>query len=137
MINDISDATKKRYQSFGIKGITKRFRMACLAGRLDTIHYLLTSRELAQNVDIHTGDDFALRTACKKGYLEIVIYLSESPELIDHADIAVYNQIGFRQALANGHVDVVRYLEQCKARREMAAQDARDLLTRLRSNLTE
>jgi ankyrin repeat protein len=135
MIKDISIDAKKRYQSFGIKGNTKRFKMACLAGRLDIMHYLLTSLELAKNVDIHTADDFALRIACKKGFLEIVTYLLESPELMEHADIAVYNGIVFKHARENGHLDVVHYLEQCHMRRQLALHGTNNLLSRLRSGL--
>ncbi len=110
MIQEISQKTKEKYQSFGIKGITKRFRLACLSGRLDIMHYMLTSSDLEQNVDIHTADDFAFRIACKKGYLEIVQYLVESPELKEHANIHVYKDIAFRQSLENGHSNVFNYL---------------------------
>jgi hypothetical protein len=106
MNQEISQKTKDKYQSFGIKGLTKRFRLACLSGRLDIMHYMLTSNELKQNIDIHTGEDFALRMACKKGYLEVAQYLLESPELKEHADIHVYKDIAFRQASENGHSDI-------------------------------
>lgn len=110
MIQEISQKTKNKYQSFGINGITKRFRLACLSGRLDIIHYLLTSNELKQNVDIHTGDDFAFRMACKKGYLEVVQYLVESSELKEHANIHIYKDIAFKQSYENGHSDIFKYL---------------------------
>lgn len=115
----MKEETKKKYQSFGIKGITKRFRMACQANRLDIVHYLLTSNELKQNVDIHTGDDYAFRMACKKGHLELVKYLLECPDLKEHANMHVYNDIGFKQANENGHYDVVNYLLKFKLDKEL------------------
>jgi ankyrin repeat protein len=119
MTQEINQKTKDKYQSFGIKGITKRFRLACLSGRLDIIHYLLTSSDLKQNVNIHIGDDFAFRIACKKGYLDVVKYLVESPELKEHADIHVYKDIGFRQALENNHLEIVKYLLKFKLEEEL------------------
>lgn len=110
MIQEINQNTKNKYKSFGIKGLTKRFRMACLSGRLDIMHYMLTSSDLAQNVDINTGDDFAFRIACKKGYLEVVQYLLESSELKEHANIHVYKDIAFRQSYENGHSNICNYL---------------------------
>lgn len=110
MIAKIGQKTKEKYQSFGIKGLTKRFRLACLSGRLDIIHYMLTSNDLKQNIDIHTGDDFAFRMACKKGYVEVAKYLLESVELKEHANINIYKDIVFRQAAENRHSEIFKYL---------------------------
>jgi ankyrin repeat protein len=126
MNQEISQKTKDKYQSFGIKGLTKRFRLACLSGRLDIMHYMLTSNELKQNIDIHTGEDFALRMACKKGYLEVAQYLLESPELKEHADIHVYKDIAFRQASENGHSDIYKYLLKFKLEEELEINEIKN-----------
>ena len=125
MIQEISQKTKDKYQFFGINGLTKRFRLACLSGRLDIIHYLLTSTDLKQNVDIHTGDDFAFRMACKKGYLEVVQYLVESPELKEHANIHVYKDIGFRQSMENGYSNIFNYLLKFKLDEDLKVNEAK------------
>jgi ankyrin repeat protein len=110
MIQEINQKTKEKYQSFGMKGLNKRFRLACLSGRLDIIHYMLTSNDLKQNVDIHTGDDFAFRMACKKGYVDVAKYLLESVELKEHASINIYKDIVFRQSVENRHSEIFKYL---------------------------
>ena len=126
MIQDINQKTKDKYQSFGIKGLTKRFRLACLSGHLDIMHYMLTSSDLKQNIDIHTGEDFAFRMACKKGYLEVVQYLLESPELKEHADLHVYKDIAFRQASENGHSDIYKYLLKFKLDEELETNETKN-----------
>jgi ankyrin repeat protein len=110
MIKELRQTTKDKYLSFGMKGLNKRFKMACLSGQLSIIHYMLTSDELKENVDIHYADDLAFRMACKKGYFEVVQYLVESPELKEHANIHIYKDIAFRQSEANGHTDIFNYL---------------------------
>lgn len=111
--------TINKYKSFGLKGLTKRFKMACLSGNLDIISYMLTSKDLKENIDIHTADDFAFRMACKRGYLNIVQYLLSSPELVEYADIHVYKNIAFRQAQENGHNEIVKYLLSFKLEAEL------------------
>lgn len=114
--------TINKYKSFGIKGLTKRFKMACLSGNLDIISYLITSKDLKENVNIHVADDFAFRMACKRGYLNIVQYLLSSPDLTDHADVHVFKDIAFRQAEANGHFEIVKYLLSFKLDNELEVQ---------------
>jgi hypothetical protein len=100
--------------------------LACLSGRLDIIHYMLTSPELKQNVDIHSGDDFAFRMACKRGYLELVQYLLESPELKEHANIHVYKDIAFRQSAENGHYNISSYLLKFQLDEELATKEIKN-----------
>lgn len=95
-------------------------------------HYMLTSNELKQNIDIHTGDDFAFRMACKKGYLELAKYLLESLDLKEHADLHVYKDIAFRQAQENGHLDILEYLLKFKSNKEIAINESTKLLMKLR-----
>jgi len=78
-------------------------------GELDKIKYLLTSKEIPNNVDISYNDYNALRNACKYGHLEIVKYLLTSPDLKQHSDIHVDQDGPFILACYSGNVELVRY----------------------------
>ena len=65
----------------------------------------LTMEVIKRGVNIHIGNDHALRWASYKGYLDIVKYLVKNG-----ADIHANNDEALKWAIDNGHTEVVRYL---------------------------
>jgi len=58
-----------------------------------------------QGINIHAGDDYALRLAAYKGYLNVVKYL-----IGQGADIHACNDDPLIRASENGHLEVIKYL---------------------------
>ncbi len=91
------------------------FRSACETGQLETIKFLLNSKELKTNAQINSvsndkQDSFSgLTKACQQNHLEVVKYLLESTELTTNANIKERNYVCFQVACRRGHTNIVRY----------------------------
>lgn len=100
----------EKYSYLNQLGINQSFVDACTNGHLDEVKYLLHSKEIKYNADIHYEEDWAFRNACYQGNLHIVKYLLASPELIEHADIHAQKDLGLILACENGHFNIVKYM---------------------------
>ncbi len=78
--------------------------------QISLVRYLLTSKDLPRNANIHAGYDGALRWACAYGHLDLVKYLLTSEELIEHADIHAEDEEALAWACADGCWPIIRYL---------------------------
>jgi len=56
-------------------------------------------------VDIHAGNDCALRWSCENGHLEVAQWLHSQG-----ADIRVWNDCAFRWSCVKGHLEVAQWL---------------------------
>jgi ankyrin repeat protein len=98
------------YKYLNQLGINKCFADACKNGNLEEAKYLLLSKEIKHNADIHYGEDFGFRDACYEGHFHIVQYLLTSPELKELADIHAQGDLGLILACEKGRFDIVKYL---------------------------
>ncbi len=83
---------------------------ACLNDNIDEIKYLLTSKDIKLNANIHADEDFLLRTACRSGNLELIKYYLTSPELKEHANIHAKSNNVFNFACYSNQLDILRYI---------------------------
>lgn len=90
--------------------LTKGFEYVCYNGHLDVIRFLLTSKKLPQNADIHHDDDYALTLSAYNGHLDVVRYLLTSKELKEHANIHARENSPLIWAAEANHLHVVEYL---------------------------
>lgn len=108
-LNKIED--REDYQDL----VNYAFRSACETGQLETIKFLLNSKELKTNAQINSlsndkQDSFSgLTKACQQNHLEVVRYLLESTELITHANLQERNYVCFQVASRRGHTNIVKY----------------------------
>jgi ankyrin repeat protein len=70
------------------------------AGYLDVVKYLVE-----RGVDIHSGNEYALRWGSHNGHLSVVKYLVEQG-----ANIHVKNDSALNWARNNSHIEVANYL---------------------------
>lgn len=68
---------------------------------------------VAEGVDIHAGNDYAILWSAKDNHIEILKYLSEQG-----ADIHVWNDFALLLSEENGHEEVVKYLVEHGAVRQ-------------------
>lgn len=69
--------------------LNKRFVFACSTGNIKNVMKLLTSPDVKDHADIHTGGDWGFKnagfhSACANHRLEVIQYLLTSPDLQDH-----------------------------------------------------
>ncbi len=105
-MSELTSVLKLQFQNYNQEKLNDAFIVACKDGDLDIIRYLLTSDDLAKNVNINTG----FRMACEYGHLPIVKYLLTSKELKNHADIHTNDDGAYQWTCRHGDVEVVRYL---------------------------
>jgi len=106
----ISPEDKQNYQSMTQNELNEGFILACRAGDLDIVKYLLTCSDLKEHADIHAQDDEGFREACWSGHLEVVKYLLTSQDLAEHADIHAQQDSGFLNACYNKNFHILDYL---------------------------
>jgi hypothetical protein len=99
-----------KYKAQIIKPFEERFIKSCVDGDLNEIKYLLHSKELQFNVDIHAQNDGGFLLACSNGHLDIVKYFLTSPELKTHTNIKTNDNMGFLNACWRNKLNVVKYL---------------------------
>jgi ankyrin repeat protein len=92
----VNERTKEMTKEMSLE---QRLIYACENGDLDKVKQLIK-----QGVDIHAGDDYALRLAAN-GHFDVIKYLVEHGANI-HAD----NDRALQVAAGNGHHKVVNYL---------------------------
>jgi hypothetical protein len=99
-----------KYKKQILKPFEDRFTNACIEGDLDEVKYLVNSKELQFNVDIHLQNDGGFLLACSNGNLDIVKYMLTSPELKSHINIGTNDNMGFLNACFRNKMNVVAYL---------------------------
>lgn len=100
----------KEFNNYSQQEVNSLFSKACTDDDQALVKYLLTSKEMKYNADIHHSDDYALRTACRKGNLELVRYYLTSFDLTEHANIDVKNNYPFNIACSMDYLELVEYL---------------------------
>lgn len=90
--------------------LTIGFENAVQSGNLKNIKFLLSSKEIVKNTDIHYENDYALSFSALNGHLETVKYLLTSKELKEHSNIHVGGNSSLRWASQANHLNVVEYL---------------------------
>lgn len=106
----ITNEEKSLYLDINESQLNDAFIDNCIIGKLEHIHYLLTSPELKINVDIHTKNDNGLFAACTRGHLNIVKYLLASSDLKEHINIHTNDDFALFKACQFNHVNIVKYL---------------------------
>lgn len=101
---------KKEFKNNNKEQSNIEFLRAVRNNNLERIKYLLTSPDIKEQADIHTGDDEALIGACANGNLEIVRYLLTSPELMERANIHANDDMALICACSAQKLEVVKYL---------------------------
>jgi ankyrin repeat protein len=118
----IQDKTSSLFKNKNGEG----FKIACACGRLEVVRYLLTSKDLKNNIDIEIDNNAGLRWACEYNQLEVVEYLLTSSELSVHANISASDNFGFIKACEEGYLDIVQLLLENKNLKQLADLNARD-----------
>lgn len=87
---------------------------ACGEGNLDTVKYLLTSKELSVHANIHARHDDGLIAACAGGYLPLVRFLLTSSQLRERANLHAKDDDAFIWACKIDNPDLlVFFLYEC------------------------
>lgn len=107
---DLNISQIKEFNNYSQQEVNSLFSKACNDDDQALIKYLLTSKEMKYNAEIHNSDDYALRTACRKGNLELVRYYLTSCDLTEHANIDVKNNYPFNIACSMDYLELVKYL---------------------------
>ena len=74
-----------------------------------------------KGVDLHTGDDAALRSSARNGHVSLVQYL-----LQNHANVHAKNDRALQISALNGHMAVVQCLVQYGADLHLGIEAAKD-----------
>lgn len=95
-------------ESYDTKGAYNNpFIIACSAGNLQSVKYLLNKFGLNNNID--KWGDYGFRWACSSGNLDLVKYLLEiRPEI----NISSNNDVAFRWACEANQLSVVKWFQQ-------------------------
>lgn len=126
----------KEFKDLGVGELYQRFRHECsFPGSLEAIQYLITSKEIKENLSFSKTDDDGIGfrilnrgfvNACAGGYLNIVQYLLTSTELSENADIGYNEHLAIRVACEFGHLELVKYLLTSHELKEHSEIHARD-----------
>lgn len=95
------------------------FKSAAFNGYLDSVKWLLERK----GVDIHTGNDYAVRQAAENGHHEVVQYLIERG-----ANVHANDDEALLQAIENDHIEVVQLLVEHGANIQAKNSDNEDAL---------
>ena len=100
--------------------LTTGFEHAAYNGQFKVVKFLLTSKKLNKNADIHHANDYALNISSFNGHLDIVKYLLTSKVLKEHADIHARQNSSLIWAAEANQLDVVEYLLESSELKENA-----------------
>ena len=100
--------------------LTTGFEHAAYNGQLEVVKFLLTSKKLDRNADIHHADDYALNLSSFNGHLNAVKYLLTSKDLKEHANIHARQNSSLIWAAEANQLDVVEYLLESSELKENA-----------------
>lgn len=98
------------YNQLSQKEIDNSFIVACQAGNLSAVKYLLCSPELPQHAQFDIFGNQALNLACHYGRLEVVTHLLEFDKKLGYIDVHHWEDLCFRNACDQQHYDVVEFL---------------------------
>ncbi len=100
-------ALAKKDLKFLYHELDEAFTIACKMGYLQSIKFILTSKDLDHHAFIHAKNGEALELACENGCLDVVKYLLTSRELNQNAYLSAS---AFTDACSMDQVEVIKYL---------------------------
>jgi hypothetical protein len=81
----------EKYKVYSPYELTNALFSLCEEGDLESVKYVLTSKELEYHANIGGFDNAALSNACENGHLDIVKYLLTSTDLKENANINAHS----------------------------------------------
>lgn len=100
--------------------LTSGFEYACYSGHLDVIKFLLTSKKLSKNANLHHDKEYPLTLSAYNGHLDVVRYLLTSKDLKEHANIHAIENSPLIWAAQSNNLQVVQYLVESPEIKEHA-----------------
>lgn len=98
------------YTALTKEQVNREFVVACTAGDIKAIKYLLTSDEIEHNADIASENHAGIIRACLADNLEAVKFLLTSEEIQEHSYIHAKDDAAFKCACHYESYQVINYL---------------------------